>query len=87
VEAVVSNCDPRGPHTLESSFDEYNLDVRLHYVGSTLEFPERRPSNEEIRLAGDAMRRLGGFMLRRNADRVDLALEGTRVSVHFHFDH
>lgn len=87
VETVVETCTPRGTLELEASFDEYNLELRLRYEGIPMEFPERRPSNDEIRDTGDGMRKLAGFMLRRNADRIATHAEGSRVVVHFHFDH
>jgi len=46
----------------------------IQHVGliaiNLVEFPERRPSEEEIRETDEGVRRLAGFMLRRNADRV-----------------
>jgi NCS2 family nucleobase:cation symporter-2 len=87
LEAVADHCDPRGPLVLEASFDEFRLEVRLHYEGDVLALPEQRPTNEEIRETDEGMRRLAGYMLRRNADRVATRQAGGRVTVHFHFDH
>jgi NCS2 family nucleobase:cation symporter-2 len=87
VEAVVENCKPRGPLTVEASFDEFNLDVRVSYEGAALEFPDRRPSIEQIRDSEDAARLLAGFMLRRNADRIRSDSRDGRALVHLHFDH
>jgi NCS2 family nucleobase:cation symporter-2 len=87
VEALIGHCDPRGPLALEVSFDEYRLDVRVTYEGGELAFPEQRPTNDEIRESEEGMRRLAGYMLRRNADRVSVRESDGRVTVHFHFDH
>jgi xanthine permease XanP len=87
VDAVDENCRKEGPMTVTASFDEFNLDVRLAYQGELLEFPERRPSADDIRPGLDGMRRLAGFMLRRNADRIASEARGGRALVHFHFDH
>jgi NCS2 family nucleobase:cation symporter-2 len=87
VEAVTENCWKSGPLTLQASFDEFNLDVRLSYHGEPLEFPERRPTDQEIRETDEGMRRLAGFMLRHNADRMDSAAQDGVATVHFHFDH
>jgi NCS2 family nucleobase:cation symporter-2 len=87
VEAVAENCEQRGPMTVTASFDDFNLDVRLDYEGALLEFPDRRPSDREIREADDGVRRLAGFMLRRNADRVRSEVANRKSAVHFHFDH
>jgi xanthine permease XanP len=87
VEAVAENCWRRGPLVVEASFDEFNLDVRVAYQGPALEFPDRRPSIEEIRKSDDAARLLAGFMLRRNADRIRADSKDGRANVLFHFDH
>ena len=88
IDAVDENCRKDGPMTVTASFDEFNLDVRLAYQGELLEFPDRRPSPDEIRDRPDGARRLAGFMLRRNADRVRSEdASGGRSTVHFHFDH
>jgi xanthine permease XanP len=87
VEAIAENCWRGGPLVIEASFDEFNLDVRVSYQGPALEFPDRRPSIEQIRDSEDATRLLAGFMLRRNADRVRSDLKDGRAVVHFHFDH
>jgi xanthine permease XanP len=84
---VTENCWREGPMVIAASFDEFNLDVRLTYQGDLLEFPERRPSDEQIQESDEGVRLLAGFMLRRNADRVrSETKDGTSV-VHFHFDH
>jgi NCS2 family nucleobase:cation symporter-2 len=87
VEAVAENCWRAGPLALEASFDEFNLDVRLSYEGEALEFPDRRPTEDEIIEAEDGARRLAGFMLRHNADRIRSEARGGRAQVQFHFDH
>jgi xanthine permease XanP len=88
IDAVDENCRKDGPMTVTASFDEFNLDVRLAYRGDLLEFPERRPSADQIRDSADGMRRLAGFMLRRNADSVrSETASGGLSTVHFHFDH
>jgi len=87
VEAVAENCDQHGPVTVTASFDEFNLDVRIAYEGALLEFPDRRPSDREIRESEDGVRRLAGFMLRHNADRVRSERANGMSVAQFHFDH
>jgi NCS2 family nucleobase:cation symporter-2 len=86
-ETIFENCDPDGPLVIEASFDEFNLDVRVHYRGELLELPDTRPTDEEIRESADGMRRLAGFLVRRNADRARAALVRGRATIDFHFDH
>jgi NCS2 family nucleobase:cation symporter-2 len=87
IEAVEENCWHGGPIMVEASFDEFNLDIRVSYQGDALEFPDRRPSIEQIRDSDNGVRLLAGFMLRRNADRVRSDAKDGRALVHFHFDH
>jgi xanthine permease XanP len=88
LDTLVFGQQVTGPIELQASFDEFNLDIRLTYVGPPLELPETRPSNEEIVLASeDAERRLAGFLLRSFADRVSVTHEDGRSTVLFHFDH
>jgi NCS2 family nucleobase:cation symporter-2 len=87
IEVIVESCDPRGPLEIETTFDEFNLDLRVSYAGPPLELPARRPSNEEIMASEEGQRRLAGFMLRRYADRVQATHRAGRSMIHFHFDH
>jgi NCS2 family nucleobase:cation symporter-2 len=87
VETILEGCDPQGPLEIQATFDEFSLDLRVRYLGPPLEIPERRPSNEEIMESEDAHRRLAGFMLRRNADRVSASHRAGQSTVLFHFDH
>lgn len=87
VETILEGCDPQGPLEIQATFDEFNLDLRVRYLGPPLEIPERRPSNEEIMESEEAHRRLAGFMLRRNADRVSASHRAGQSTVLFHFDH
>lgn len=87
VEAVTQSFWKSGPLALQASFDEFNLDLRLSYTGEPPEFPDRRPTDQEIRETDEGMRRLAGFMLRHNADRIRSEAKDGTATVHFHFDH
>jgi xanthine permease XanP len=86
-EAVAETCEEHGPITVTASFDEFNLDVRLEYAGALLEFPDRRPTEHEIRDTDEGVRRLAGFMLRHNADRARAETVDGRSVALFHFTH
>jgi xanthine permease XanP len=87
LETIIESCAPQSPIEVEASFDEFNLDVRVSYIGAPLDLPDRRPSNEEIMASDEGQRRLAGFMLRRSADRVQSTHKAGRSTVHFQFDH
>jgi NCS2 family nucleobase:cation symporter-2 len=79
--------DVQSDITVEASFDEFNLDLRISYEGELMQFPDERPSDEYIRDSEDGARLLAGYMLRGNADRVRSETRDGRSSVLFHFDH
>ena len=83
----MEGCAPAGPLEIVASFDEFNLNLRVSYMGPPLELPDKRPSNEEIMASEEGQRRLAGFMLRRYADRVAATHKAGRSTILFHFDH
>ena len=87
IEAIREHCDPQGPIAIEAQFDEFNLDVKIAYRGAALEFPETRPSGREIIETEAGYRRLAGFMLRQNADRIRTSAKDGATVLEFHFDH
>jgi xanthine permease XanP len=87
IETIQDLWEPRGPIRIEARFDEFNLDVQLAYHGEPIPLPERRPTDKEIIETEDGHRRLAGYMLRRNADRVATSRKGDQSIVQFHFDH
>jgi NCS2 family nucleobase:cation symporter-2 len=86
-DVVVEDFWTGGPVTIEASFDEFSLDVRVVYRGEPPPLPDRRPTNEEIMEGEQGARMLAGFMLRRNADRVRADMHNGMARVHFHYDH
>jgi xanthine permease XanP len=87
VEAIAEHCNPQWPICVEASFDEFNLDVRIRYQGDAFTIEDRRPTDSEIREAEDGVRRLAGFMLQQNADRVRTMSKDGRATLEFHYQH
>ena len=87
IEAIGETCWKAGKMVVRASFDEYKIEIDVTYPGARLEFPEVRPSIEKIVDSGDGPRLLAGFILRRNADRVQSVVKDGRCTVHFHYDH
>lgn len=85
IETVIEHGEPRGDITVSLSFDEFSVAAAVDYLGIGLQFPEQRPSADEIVDTLDGVRRLAGFLLRRSADRIStVALaEGSRVEMIF----
>jgi hypothetical protein len=54
-----------------SSCDEFNLNLRLRYMGAPLLVPDTRPSPREIVASEDGEQRLAGHLLRRSSSSAD----------------
>jgi len=87
VESIAAYCKPPGPINIEASFDEYNLDIRIGYEGGAFPLEPLRPTDSEIRDSEDGIRRLAGFMLQQNADRVRTMSKDGRATLEFHYEH
>jgi xanthine permease XanP len=78
---------PAGGVEIEASFDEFNLDLRVHYAGAPLTMPERQPHRDEILASDSGEQLLAGYLLRHSADRVQATHRAGRSTILFHFDH
>ena len=79
--------NPPGGVDVEASFDEFNLDVAMRYVGAPLTIPERRPTPREIVASENGERLLAGYLLRQSADRINARATGGSVQMTLHYDH
>ena len=86
-ETVVHSCNARNAMTLSASFNEFNLDIELNYAGEKFEAVDIRPSAEEIIADESAVRRLAGFLVRRQVDKVTTTGANGAWTVRLHFDH
>ena len=77
----------QGPAEVEASFDEFNLDIRIRYVGPPLVIPERRPSSQEIVADEAGERLLAGYLLRGTADRISCRSVGERAEISLQYEH
>jgi xanthine permease XanP len=79
--------DPPGGVGVMASFDEFNLDVHVKYVGAPLDIPEHKPTPREIMTSEDGERLLAGYLLRRSADRISSRRSDEISEVTLHYDH
>jgi xanthine permease XanP len=79
--------DPPSGVEIEASFDEYNLDLWIHYAGAPLIIPAKRPTTRAIVDSEEGERLLAGYLLRQSADRVTSQAAGQNAEVHLHYDH
>ncbi len=75
------------PVAMEVRFDEYNLDVDIHYRGRAIEFPEQHPSPRELLENPDAMDRVAGYLVRRYADKLIASRHEDECRVRLYFEH
>jgi NCS2 family nucleobase:cation symporter-2 len=73
--------------TMEVSFDEFNLDVDVRYVGLPLEIPSGAPSAKELSDHEDGQKILATHLVRQYADRVSTHVQGDQNRILLHFDH
>lgn len=86
-EILCDGAGTDGPIDVNASFDEFNVRVRMSWEGPPIEFPDRRPSADEIIASDVGARNLAGFMLKRVADRVSCVERAGRSTLVLHFDH
>jgi xanthine permease XanP len=79
--------DPPGGVEVAANFDEFNLNVRVKYVGAPVAIPENKPTPRQIISSDEGERLLAGYLLRRNADRISSHRHGDSAEVTLHFDH
>ncbi len=86
-EILSDDAGTDGPIDVQASFDEFNVRVRMSWEGPPIEFPDRRPSADEIIASDEAARKLAGFLLKRVADRVSCVERAGRSTLVLNFDH
>jgi xanthine permease XanP len=76
-----------GTITVEASFDEFSLDVEIHYKGLEMCFPTERPSVDAI-LGDDAgLAKLSGYLMRQSAQRLRSETRNGEHRIFLHYDH
>ena len=76
-----------GEPELVARYDEFNLDIALTWRGSPLKMPEERPAVKDILANDESLASLGGFLVRRYADRVQQRSDSGRQLLLLHFEH
>jgi len=79
--------DPPGGIDIDTTFDEFNLNVRIRYAGAPLVLPDQAPSPQDIVASDEAVQLLAGYLLRRTADRISCQKSGEHAVLRLHYDH
>ena len=72
---------------MDVKFDELNLNIDINYEGEKFEFPETRPSKEELKSDERAIIKLSGFMIRQYVDSFKTEFYDGFSNIHLHFEH
>ena len=87
METIISNNLSSSNVVMHVGFDEFNLDVDISYPGKPIEFPDRKPSRQEMIEDDNATARLSGYMIRKYVDGLKTEQKGLQTNVKFHFIH
>ncbi len=72
---------------MEVSFDEFNLDVIVTYKGIPFEFPDKKPTKEDLIKDESAALKLSAFMIKRFPDSLKAEHKEDSVKLILHFNH
>jgi xanthine permease XanP len=86
-EAAVENKLTKEPIDIWVSFDEFHLDVDIHYKGDLMELPSVRPDPHLLLTEEGAPLRLSGFLIRSYADKVTTEKRDGDAYIRIHFIH
>jgi xanthine permease XanP len=84
VEALFMYAKTKGPVQVEALFDEYNLNIHVHYEGKPMEFPKSPPTEDEIMTDRSSLSRMSGFIIQLFAEKVTSTADGDRCTVGIH---
>ncbi|MBM4277403.1 MAG: xanthine permease [Deltaproteobacteria bacterium] len=86
-EAATEHELTKDPIRVEVSFDEFHLEVDVHYKGELIELPSVRPDPDLILSEEGAPLRLSGFLIRSYSDKITTERKGDQSHIHIHFIH
>jgi NCS2 family nucleobase:cation symporter-2 len=87
VQAMEVIGSPPGGLEIEATFDEYNLDIRIRYIGEKIIIPEQRPDPRQIAEDEEGERLFAGYLLAQTADRISCRADGKQAELSLHYDH
>jgi NCS2 family nucleobase:cation symporter-2 len=85
VEAIVAFAAVVTPINCEISYDEFDIDVALAYMGKPLDLSGSRPTVDEIVESERGAARLAGFLIQHQTDKVQAFVEDGTVKVLLRF--
>ena len=86
-EAAEAKSATEAPLHVAVSFDEFNLDVEITYLGMRMVIPDVKPSEEEIMISPEGLAKLSLFLIHENADRVESHTKNGQCRILLHYNH
>jgi NCS2 family nucleobase:cation symporter-2 len=87
LEAVIEHKLAKEKIDMDVSFDEFNLDVNIHYKGELIECPFQSPDMAKILEQKREQLRFSGFLMRKYSTKITSSTKGGVTHIHMHFDH
>lgn len=72
---------------IDAHFDQFRLDIFIHYTGPALPLPEAAPSLADMDDEADQMQRLSGFLIRSAATKAEATRRDNQNTLHLLFEH
>lgn len=79
--------EPLDTLVVTASYDEYNVDLVLSYVGRALVLRSERLSAQDVLQDAGGAAALAGYLIQQYADRVTSKQRGSQAELHLHFEH
>jgi xanthine permease XanP len=86
VEAISSNRFSKGEINIQVSFDEFNLDAKIEYIGKQIILQKEQPTVPEI-LGDDGSLKLAAFIIYKYVDKIKIETKNDLVIINFHYEH
>jgi NCS2 family nucleobase:cation symporter-2 len=84
-ETVIEFYHPSGPLKLAISYDEFDIDAALSYIGPPFRLADRAPTQDEMLESVEGGRHLGEYMIKCYADNVSIKSEADRTTIALNF--
>ena len=86
-ETAVTESVTKGPIQVSVSFDEFNLDVEITYVGEPIVLTDLKPVGKDLLTSSDEMAKLSSFLIHLSADKVESHVKNGVCHIKLHYNH
>lgn len=87
IETLISYKMVSGDLTIDTKFDEFNLDIKIIYSGESFSFFDNMPSDEDLEDTKLGTIKLSGYIIKKSIDKLHIKVQDNKNIISFHFDH